>query len=117
MTSTYWNKGVDMNQLLPDFLGKMVKFANTCADAYIDQFLVSKNSEVLGNLVVYYNLEKSEFYWTTDAAYLNEKDIIFNQFHKDSFGQIGQDPIMVRHHIVDLILVDLDWKEFQNKIQ
>jgi hypothetical protein len=115
--SEYWYKGVEVNQPLPDFLGKILKFANTCADGYIDKFLVPKNDGAWENLVIYYNLENKEFHWTTDTTSLNQNDIIFNQFHKDSFGQIGQDPTNARYRIVDLILVDLDWKEFQDRIK
>jgi hypothetical protein len=104
-----------VDQTLPEILNQMINFAETCADAYIEQYMFPKNSKPLGNLVVFYNIKNKEFHWTTSLTALGNNEIIFNQFNEDSFGHIGKDPVLVRYLIVDLIMVDLDWEGFKDK--
>ena len=94
----------------------MVSFAETCADAYINQYIEPKGGKVLENPLVYYNCRTNTFGWTSNQTPLEDQIIVLMQIQKGSFSKLGSDAEITRYLIVDSIMSNPDWHYILDKI-
>jgi hypothetical protein len=105
-----------LNLPLPKILKQMVSFAETCADAYVNQYVNPEGHKVVDDPVVYYNCDSNTFGWTSNLAPLDNQSIVIMQLQKGCFRHLENEIEMTRYFIVDSIMIDPDWHFVLDKI-
>ena len=67
-------------------LKRMVSFAETCADAYVNQYIDPNGRKGKDNPLVYYNCSTNTFGWTSNQTPLEDQIIVLMQIQKGSFS-------------------------------
>ena len=105
------------NQSLNETLKQMRKFADQCADAYVNQFIDPDGHKVMNQPVVYYNRTTGGFGWCSSLTPLSENEVAVEQIEQGIYGETGDDPDIARDAISQSIVDTMDYRDLLNKIE